>query len=182
MYQPQLQLNQRGQFPVPGQSLTNDPENPAPFEGPPEFTNVYEASEFIFETILEPEVHGGLLNALEDGTAIFDIVQLILFKAFQEGKIDPNLMMLMAEPVTYMLLAIAERAGIDPVFTREDEEDEMEEAEMFGVEMDADRLKELKEAAKTSIPEGALPPSIMEKLKSLPERSILEKPDSLMAR
>ena len=61
MYQPQIQLNQKGQFPIPGQSLTNDPTNPAPFEKPPEFTNVYEASEFIFETLLEPEVHGGLI-------------------------------------------------------------------------------------------------------------------------
>ena len=39
--------------PMPGSSLTNDPDQPFPFEKAPEYTNVREASEYIFETLIE---------------------------------------------------------------------------------------------------------------------------------
>ena len=38
--------------PVPGQSLTNDPDNPYPWESPPEFVNVNTAIDSIVMNIL----------------------------------------------------------------------------------------------------------------------------------
>ena len=40
--------------PIPGQSLTNDPENPAPFEKAPAFTSVHAASGYLWESFIEP--------------------------------------------------------------------------------------------------------------------------------
>ena len=38
--------------PMAGSSLTNDPDQPLPFEKAPEYTNVRQACEHIFETII----------------------------------------------------------------------------------------------------------------------------------
>jgi len=35
--------------PIPGSSLTSDPDNPAPYERPPEYTNVHEALSGFFQ-------------------------------------------------------------------------------------------------------------------------------------
>lgn len=166
-------INQKGLFPIPGQSLTNDPENPAPFEGPPEFTTVHETSLYIFNNLLETKTHLGILDLLRDGFPLVEMVETILFKAFQEGKIDPNLMMLMAEPVAFMLLALAERVDIDPVFFRDDVEDDQEEEEMFGVALDQEKINSFKKAVESKVPEGAVPKEIMDKIEALPKESLL---------
>ena len=36
------------QRPIPGQSLTRDPENPLPFEQPPQFVDKTDALEYLF--------------------------------------------------------------------------------------------------------------------------------------
>ena len=41
--------------PIPGQSLTNSPDQPYKWEGPPEFTNFNEALSFIAEQMFEEE-------------------------------------------------------------------------------------------------------------------------------
>ena len=46
-------LNQKGLAPIPGQSLTNDPNNPMPFERPPEYTDVHEAIRFLWGNLIE---------------------------------------------------------------------------------------------------------------------------------
>jgi len=170
-------INQKGLFPIPGQSLTNDPENPAPFEGPPEFTTVQEASLYIFNNLLETEIHVGILDLLDDGFPLMEIVQTILFSAFKDGKVDSNLMMLLAEPLTYMLLALAERAAIDPVFFRDEEDDDQEEEELFGLIIEQEKLDSFRKAAESKVPEGSVPKEIMEKIKALPKESLLQQPE-----
>ena len=44
-----IKYNSKMDRPIPGESLTNDPENPYPWEKPTEFTNVVKASEYLFE-------------------------------------------------------------------------------------------------------------------------------------
>jgi len=98
-----------------------------------------------------------------------DITQTLLFKGFTEGKWTPDLMMLLVEPVTYMILALAERAEIDPVIYRGEDEDEAEEQELFGKEVNAEKLKQLK-ARLTSgkIPRGIITPEREQELEELP--------------
>jgi len=47
-----------------------------------------------------------------------DVVQVILFTGFTQGKWDVNLMTLLAEPTAYIVMALAERAGVDFVIER----------------------------------------------------------------
>ena len=171
--------------PMAGSSLTNDPEQPFPFEKAPEYTNVRQACEHIFETIIEEETYIPLMQAIADGYPLMDVTQAILFKGFSEGKWNPDLFVLLAEPTAYMLMALAERADIDFVINRGEEEDDEEEEELFGIKYDEDKLKKLKEAkAQAKIPKGAFPIELVEKLEKLEippiaqEESLLSKPAS----
>ena len=64
--------------PIPGQSLTSDPDNPAPYERPPEFTTKQDALESLFVTLTQEKAYASLLNSLQSGISIMDIVKIIL--------------------------------------------------------------------------------------------------------
>ena len=65
--------------PLPGQSLTNDPDTPAPYEQAPKYTSVHAASEYLWESFIEPKTYVGLMQAVDDGVPIMNIVQIVLF-------------------------------------------------------------------------------------------------------
>lgn len=153
--------------PIPGMSLTNDPENPAPYEQAPKFTNVHEASNYMWETITEDEVYEALMTGLSEGAPLMPIVQVLLFKEFQEGVFNPDLMMMMVEPVSYMLIALAERLDIDVVVDTDDDEEE----EVFGVKVKEEKLQQLVDAAGTNkkVPEGMLSDKMIAEMNTLPK-------------
>jgi hypothetical protein len=113
--------------PIPGQSLTRDPENPAPFEKPPQFTDRTDVLENYFEMLTEEETYISLLDSLEEGVPVMDIVKVLLFQGFQDGMFNPDMMILIAEPLAYMIAALAERADVDFVITDDDDDEEGEE-------------------------------------------------------
>ena len=98
--------------PIPGQSLTNDPENPAPYEKAPKFTSVHAASEYLWESFIEPRAYVGLMGSVADGVPIMNIVQIVLFNEFQKGSWNPDLMLMLVEPTAYMIMALAERLDL----------------------------------------------------------------------
>ena len=100
--------------PIPGQSLTNDPDNPYPWESPPEFVNVNTAIDSIVMNILSDEEKlANIIEVLASGEIpIAGIAQIILEDGFRKGKYNPDLMLLLAEPLMVVLMALAERAGI----------------------------------------------------------------------
>lgn len=112
--------------PVPGQSLTQDPENPMPWETPPEFTEIQEYVDAAFLDISNPETLPTLLDALRHDAPVEYLVEQYLQKAVQKGKISPDLMMLAIEPVMYILITMATYGGIDPNFAEDVEEDDGE--------------------------------------------------------
>ena len=97
---------------IPGQSLTNNPENPYPWETPPEFANPREALDDVVGSIMQPEAMKNIVSALAQGAAVADLGTAILYAKFNEGKISPDAMMLLAEPVMYTIMAIGEEANI----------------------------------------------------------------------
>ena len=101
--------------PIPGQSLTNSPESQAAHEGPPEYTNVREATQAIFMSLLEEEMLMEVSRMMANGTPIADITKMLLVSGLSQGKFNPDLMLLLVEPVMYMLLAIAEKVGFKNV-------------------------------------------------------------------
>lgn len=175
--------------PIPGQGLTSDPENPYPWEKPPEFTDLEDGLQYVFGRLINPEAYVSIMNVIDDGTALMDITQGILFKGFTEGKWNPDLMMMLAEPTTYMLMALAERADIDFKVYKGEEEDEDAEATLFNIDIDKQKLKELRSVSKSKeIPKGMIPKEIEEQIEELPASSLLSKPeeeepeDSLLGR
>ena len=159
---------------MPGSSLTNDPDTPLPFEGQPEYTDAREAAEYIFQFVTKEENYIPIMQAVGDGYPLMDLTQAMLFQGFSEGKWNPDLLMILAEPTAYILMALAERAGIDFVIYRGEADDEEEEEELLGIKYDEERLNELREAKKTKeIPEGIIPKEIERRLDEAPVESLL---------
>jgi hypothetical protein len=87
--------------------------------------------------------------------------------------------MLLVEPLIFVLMALAEKSGIDYRITGDEEDDLNEEEES---ERTKERSKNLSQVMKekttkiSSIPEGVIPSEVMEKIESsdLPS-SLLEK-------
>ncbi len=136
--------------PVPGESLINDPDNPMPFEKAPEYTDLTTALEYYFATFTEEGTYDSLLETIAGGTPIMDIVQLILYQGFQDGLFNPDLMMMLAEPLAYMLAAFCEQENIEFVIQGDDEED-MEEEQSLPMMKKA--LGQIQEPSPEAVPE-----------------------------
>ena len=128
-----VSLSNKG-APIPGQSLTRSVDEPYPWETPPEFSNPREALDDIVGSIMQPEAVKNIVSALAKGGAVADIGTAILYAKFNEGKISPDAMMMLAEPVMYTIMAIGEEANIQYNIEGNDldefdEEDDAEENE-----------------------------------------------------
>ena len=152
---------------IPGEGMSNDPDNPYSFEKAPEFTVQREALEYLFVTITDEDKYVDILMAIEQGVPIMELTQVILFKGFTEGKWNPDLMMLLAEPLAFMLMALAERQGIDYVINRDDAEDEAEDERKLSTTGIEKRLKEKQQAALQGRV-STLPPAIVERIEEVP--------------
>ena len=164
--------------PIPGQSLTNDPESPAPYEQAPKYTSVHAASEYLWESFIEPKTYVSLMQAVDDGVPIMNIVQIVLFTEFQEGAWNPDLMLMLAEPAAYMIMALAERLGLEMTIYTGDLEDENEEEDFAGTQIEESRIEKLiKDSKNGRVPEGVLTAEMQQSLESLPDVD-LDKPQA----
>lgn len=117
--------------PIPGQSLTNDPETPYAWEQPPEYSTVDEAMMYFADTLLDVETYAEMMSLIKRGQTIDDLAQMILYRSFQIGKINPDLMLLCYEPLLFLLMAMAEKVGIEYDLDNDDlEMDELEGEEI----------------------------------------------------
>ena len=123
-------LKSRG-APIPGQSLTNSPDQPYPWEQPAEFANPRDAIDAILTQLLQPEAVKEIINALSNGASVGDLAMAITYAKFTEGKISPDTMLLVMEPIMYLIMSIGEEANIQYNIDNDDidEEDEDEIAE-----------------------------------------------------
>ena len=129
---------------IPGQSLTNSPDSKYPWEGPPQFTSQREATEKIFLDLLKPENMETVSNLMADGMPVADIAQMLLMGGFSKGKFNPDMMLNLLEPTMYILLSIAEKVGIDPKVTREDDEIEISDEDLAEDDLkNADDIKHI---------------------------------------
>ena len=136
--------------PTAGQSLTNDPSNPYPWEKAPEMTSVKMATEKIFFDLLKKDNLTTVATLMSQKTPVVDIANLLLQSGFQKGKWNPDMMLNLLEPTMYMLMAIAEKAGIEPVLTRDDADVIIEDDEDESLQ----DLKNSRQQARNIIPEG----------------------------
>tara|TARA_B100001939_G_C16923273_1_gene610382 strand:+ start:253 stop:840 length:588 start_codon:yes stop_codon:yes gene_type:complete len=121
---------------IPGQSLTNPVEQRYPWEQPPEITSVREGREKIFLNLLEPNRLRSVLDLLQSKIPVNTIAQVVLREGFNKGKFNPDMMLNLLEPTMYMLMAIAEKAGIEPVIDSDDT-DELDENDSIDLEKES---------------------------------------------
>lgn len=116
---------------IPGQSLTNSPDQPYPWEQTAEFTNPRDAIDAILTQLLQPEAVKEIITGLSNGASVGDLAMAITYAKFTEGKINPDAMLLVMEPIMYLIMSIGEEANIQYNIDNDDidEEDEDEIAE-----------------------------------------------------
>lgn len=135
--------------PVPGQSLTNSPDSKYPWEQPPIYTDLKTAILSIVADSYEKETYRNIVLSIADGIPVGDIASMILIHGFQEGKWNPDLMMLLIEPTIYILASMAEQCGVDYLLYRgdtfesyEDNEEEIEKQSLINLKDMNSKMKE----------------------------------------
>jgi hypothetical protein len=166
--------------PIPGESLTNSPDAPYPWEQPPQFTELEPAIDALFIELTEPEAYHSIINLVDNKVPLGDIAQIILTDGFQKGMWNPDLLLLLIEPTMYMIMALAEKAGIMDAVVYQGEEEDIEDE-------DNEQLSSIEKAIDIAqdrvVPKakaGVIPKDIETKLAEFtpPEQpSLLEKPD-----
>ena len=124
---------------TPGQSLTNSVEQIYPWEQPPQMTSVKEAREKIFLDLLEPTRLRSVIELMSSGVPVNAIAQVALREGFNKGKFNPDMMLNLLEPTMYMLMAIAEKAGVEPTVDS-DEDDDIDETDAVDLEKDTKNM------------------------------------------
>ena len=127
---------------------------------------------------------------------------MLLMAGFTKGKFNPDMMLNLLEPTMFMLLSIAEKIGLDPKITREDDEFEIDDEETSSSNLQvASELKnsigkgggfsdvKMKKISPTSVGNlnvkeqlesldtAKLQESLLQRRKAKPTESLLEKPE-----
>jgi len=165
--------------PIAGESLTNSPDTPYPWEQPTQFTELEPAIDALFIELTEPEAYHSLLNLIENEVPIGDVTQIVLTDGFQKGMWNPDLLMLLIEPTMYMIMALAEKAGMmdNVIYQGEEEDVEDQDEQLSSIEKAIDIAQD-KIVPKARA--GVLPKNIEEKIEEMTpprEPSLLEKPE-----
>jgi|TARA_Y100000033_G_C2755309_1_gene116077 hypothetical protein len=151
--------------PIAGQSLTNSPEQQYPWERPTKYNSVQPAIEAIFVELTEDQTYMAVMELVANDLPIGDIAQIILYDGFTKGMWNPDLLLLLIEPVMYMVLALAEQAGFpNPTLYRgeENEPSSMQE-QSEGLE---GAIQEVKEKVVPKLSKGVVPKDIKERVES----------------
>lgn len=179
--------------PIPGQSLTNDPDQRYPWESPPEYTDYKQALNFIADQLLDKEVYVPMMKGIGAGVPITDITLQMLQAGFEQGKWNPDLLMMLIEPTVYTLMALAEKANIQYRINGDEEEDMDEDDEKDIQMMKQKNLQELvktKVSQESKVPSGVVPREILQQIDNMKmPKSLLskeepqqEEEESLLAR
>tara|TARA_R100001369_G_scaffold92588_1_gene138590 strand:+ start:4000 stop:4611 length:612 start_codon:yes stop_codon:yes gene_type:complete len=166
---------------IPGQSLTNSPDQAYSWEGKPKYTSLKKAREDIFLNLLKPDKLQGVQKLLMNEVSVNAIAEMALTDGFRTGKFNPDMMLNLLEPTMYMIMAIAEKSGIEPVVDSEGDEDEEENPEV--TEEKRSYIKEggrFRDAVVSNINPASVGGDIQQRLESLDSekvrQSILQKP------
>jgi len=110
--------------PIPGESLTASPETPKSWERPPETTDQDDAMMAVYMALTQQTTLRQLVKIIDDGVPLDEIAQVVLYKGYTEGKYNPDMMLNLAEPTIYLLIAIADYADIKDYVLYSEEEDD----------------------------------------------------------
>jgi hypothetical protein len=157
--------------PIPGQSLTNDPDTKYPWEQPTLYTDIETATMAIVEKSYEEENYRMIALTLAEGMPVGNLAAMILQSGFEEGQWNPDLMMLLIEPTMYILSSIAEQCGIDYLLYEGDTFESYEEDEEEIDKQTVTNLKDMNVKMKETLKFKNLRPSQITK-QSVPEEAL----------
>ena len=149
--------------PTPGEGLTQSPEQKFPWEQPSKHTEVKPVMEEIFLQITERENLIELLGLFMSKQPVDEIAQVILYKGVTSGLFNMDLMLMLVEPTMYLLIAIAEEYDIEPVIYEGQDVDLAEKEDIDTVK------KETLGKQVGQVRKDAVPPSLLQRVKTLPE-------------
>ena len=152
--------------PTPGESLTKNPEEKFPWEQASEYTEVRPFMEDLFLQLTEDkDRYVKLLVTFMQKISIADTTQMILYTSWRAGKINTDLMLLLIEPVMYLLIAMAEQAEIEPVIYDEEDVDEpsQEDADLY-----VEESQKIAEMKPEKIRKSSVEPSLLARVEDLP--------------
>ena len=133
---------------IPGESLTKTPGNAA-WENPPQYVNVDEASEYIWEKLHEEKFLDQIVSFLANDVPIEAIARMILFGGFVEGKWTPDVAVLLSEIVFKQIMAIGMSAGVKnmKMFLKDTSNNQFHK-EFIQFKMEKDKMPEISDNKK----------------------------------
>src|SRR6056300_1983221 len=164
--------------PIPGESLTASPDTPRAWERPPQYTEQDEAMMAVYMELTSEVTLKELIKIIDDGIPLDEIAQVILYKGYTEGKFTPDMMLMLAEPTIYLLIAIADYAEIkDYVLYSEEDEDPdtmIPEDDVTPVDMDGDGEPDTQASTKPIIKPDSLSKSLLSRVDTELESKVKE--------
>ena len=128
--------------PIPGQSLTDEPGN-YPWEHPPQTASIEEATDAVYESIMDEENMARMFTLLRMGIPIEALVKVITFSGFLEGKWTVDVAKLLEPIVAMMIAGEAALAEIPAKVNMGDAEDENFFRDMAERKLDMKQDKEM---------------------------------------
>ena len=127
--------------PVAGQSLTDEPGN-YPWEHASQFSTVEDASHAIWNGMHKEETMEKILVLLDAGLTVEEIVKVIVFAGFVEGKFNPDVGLLLVPIVSDMLVAMGKKAGIKKIKLERPKENTTEQLIETIIQQEPDDMEE----------------------------------------
>lgn len=112
--------------PVPGQSLTKTPGG-YPWEKPPQFTDPEKAFVSVLNAMTDKKTAPKIVGLMELGVPVKVLSKTLLMTGFIEGKWTVDMMVILAEPVTMLLIKLAKEAGVKAKIDYPEPPDPLEE-------------------------------------------------------
>ena len=98
--------------PIAGQSLTAE-VGARPWQQEPMYNTVEEAFEFYATRITDPSINESLLDAVQMGTPITSIAEILVQNSAMEGKHNIDVSILVLPVVMELIAYVAEESGVD---------------------------------------------------------------------
>lgn len=97
--------------PIPGQSLTGQPGG-APWEHPPQYTDVNDFLEMLFDRLVEKRQATRIGAMLSAGLSCEEVARTTIYSAFISGVISPDVALLATRPAIYIIVGIGQKLGV----------------------------------------------------------------------
>ena len=118
--------------PIPGQSLTTEPKN-APYENPPEITNVDEAIMHHIDHLNNEEAAEDILDFIEAGVDVKTLTEAVMRSAVMQGIHSIDISLSIGPVLHEFIRGIPLAAGID--FKEGFDDEEESKAKMYSRKM-----------------------------------------------